>query len=281
MKIEAKLLVDSEYEQLKDKLFKLSVSKAKTFDDCKAKYRFAYIEKLPRIDRDFHVFGKFLHQVLENFHSALIKDPSKKDSWELALSDAWDAALHEYQPTLTQSQIVEAKSIIAEYVAILKEDGLPDVIAVEQPFWVSLNDRVLLNGFIDRVQRDSDGLIHVIDYKTTKDPKYLNDFFQLLTYAYTLMLEDPDLKRIRASFVLLRHDFMYKTQEYSREEVMSYVGEKFIKYADSIDAEKVWRPSPQFLCKYCDYLEHCQQGNAFLVKRGVIQNKPIIGLQKW
>jgi DNA-binding protein YbaB len=52
--------------------FKLSVSKAKTFEDCKAKYKFSYIEKLPKKDWDFHVFGKFLHAILEEFHLQLM-----------------------------------------------------------------------------------------------------------------------------------------------------------------------------------------------------------------
>ncbi|MFW9879543.1 MAG: PD-(D/E)XK nuclease family protein, partial [Candidatus Thorarchaeota archaeon] len=55
----------------------LSVSKAKTFDEaadggCKKKFKFNYLDKLPRIDQDFHVFGKFLHQILENFHRELL-----------------------------------------------------------------------------------------------------------------------------------------------------------------------------------------------------------------
>ena len=50
----------------------LSVSKAKTFDDCQAKYRFSYIEKLPRKTWSFHILGRFAHSVLEAFHRARI-----------------------------------------------------------------------------------------------------------------------------------------------------------------------------------------------------------------
>ena len=55
---------------------RLSVSKTKTFLDCKAKYKFCYIEKLPRKDWDFHTFGKFCHKVLEDFHNAYVKNNS-------------------------------------------------------------------------------------------------------------------------------------------------------------------------------------------------------------
>ncbi len=70
--------------------------------------------------------------------------------------------------------------MIDEYCAILEEEGLPNVIGVEKDFYINLNNKVLLNGFIDRIQIDPDGLIHVADYKTTKDPKYLKDFFSVV-----------------------------------------------------------------------------------------------------
>jgi RecB family exonuclease len=265
----------------KDTDMSLSVSKTKTFEDCKAKFKFCYIEKLPRIDRDFHIFGKYLHQVLENFHRALIEDPSKREDWLPVMEAAWDAAYNEYSDQMTGLQYKEAREIVEEYKAILKEEGVPNVIAVEKPFYINLNNKVLLNGFIDRIQIDPDGMIHVGDYKTTKDKKYLKDFFQVMTYCYALCLEDPSIKRFRASFILLRHGFDYLTQEFTREEVIS-VAEKFLKAASEIEDEKLWRPNPQFLCKYCDYLDHCKSGKNYLIKKGVLEKKtPTVGIRKW
>jgi ATP-dependent helicase/DNAse subunit B len=259
----------------------LSVSKTKTFEDCKAKFKFCYIDKLPRIERDFHIFGKYLHQVLENFHRALIEDPSKREDWLPVMDAAWESAYAEYENQMTGLQYKEAREIVEEYKAILKEEGLPNVLDVEKPFYINLNNKVLLNGFIDRVQLDPDGLLHVADYKTTKNPKYLRDFFQVMTYCYALCLENESIKRIRASFILLRHNFDYLTQEFTREEVIS-VGEKFMKAASNIEEEKLWRPNPQFLCKYCDYLDHCKSGKDYLTKKGVLEKKkPMVGIRKW
>ena len=53
--------------------FRVSVSKTKTFLDCKAKFKFCYVEKLPRKDWDFHIFGKFCHSVLEEFHKTYME----------------------------------------------------------------------------------------------------------------------------------------------------------------------------------------------------------------
>ena len=260
----------------------LSVSKTKTFEDCKAKFKFCYIEKLPRIEQDFHIFGKYLHKVLENFHSILIETPLRKGEWSKVLDEAWEIAYIEYESQMTGLQYKEAREIIDEYKKILEEEGLPNIIAVEKPFYINLNNKVLLNGFIDRVQIDPDGMVHVADYKTTKDKKYLKDFFQVMTYCYALCLEDPSIKRFRASFILLRHNFDYLTQEFTREEVIN-VAEKFMTAASNIEEEKLWRPNPQFLCKYCDYIDHCKAGRDFIKKktRGTPKSKPMVGIRKW
>jgi putative RecB family exonuclease len=277
MKITAKVLPNKEaYEGD----LTLSVSKSKTFADCKAKFKFSYIEKLPRKDWDFHIFGKFLHEVLEVFHRGIIDQPSRAENWKRWLKSCWaDCRVH-WENQMTKSQIAEARDIIDTYEDILKEEGIPNVIGVEKAFYINLDNRVLLNGFIDRIQLDDDGMLHVADYKTTKQKKYLKDFFQLMTYAYALMVEDPELERVRASFVLLRHDFDYLTEEYRREDVMS-IADKFIEYADSIGQEKLWRPTPQFLCKFCDYREQCNAGTDYLIKRGIIDATPKVGLSKW
>lgn len=280
MKVEAKLLPTKDKSNVD---MTLSVSKAKTFDDCKAKFKFNYIDHLPRVERDFHIFGKYLHQVLENFHRILIDNPERKEDWHEVMTEAWDSAYEEYSDQLTGLQVKEAQEIIDEYKEILEEEGLPNVIGVEDDFYININHKVLLNGFIDRIQIDPDGVLHVADYKTTKDPKYLKDFFQLMTYSYALMLKDPELNRIRASFILLRHRFDYLTQEFTREEVI-FVAEKFLKYAYAIEEEKLFRPNPQFLCKYCDFIEHCKEGRNFLVKKGMLKDKPkkhFVGIRKW
>ena len=261
----------------------LSVSKLKNFENCKKQFHFCYIEKLPRIDQDFHIFGKYLHQILENFHRSLIENPERRLDWRPVMKESWDAAYAEYDSQITGVQCKEAQKLIKEYEDILEEEGVPNVTGVEKDFYISLDDKVLLNGFIDRIQIDKDGMVHVGDYKTTKDPKYLKDFFQLMTYGYALCLEDPSITKLRASFILLRHSFDYMTKEFTRDEVVS-VGEKFLKVASAIEDEKLWRPNPQFLCKYCDYLNKCQEGREYLTKKGMLKQEkkiPVTGIRKW
>jgi hypothetical protein len=212
---------------------------------------------------------------MKNFSSEFSEEQYKEFSEE---------EINGYRSILTKDQIPEAKEILYEYKEILKEEGIPNIINVEKPFYINVNNQILLNGFIDRIQIDKDKMIHVADYKTTKDKKYLDDFFQVKTYCFALMLADESIKKIRASFILLRHHFDYMTEEYTREEILSEVPKKFVEGANKILEERLFRPSPQFLCKYCDYLTSCKAGEDFLQRRGIYKakiEKPLmVGIQK-
>lgn len=241
---------------------RLSVSKTKTFLDCKAKYKFCYIEKLPRKDWDFHIFGKFCHKALEWFHQQYIDGCVLP--YNVTMTSAFKEAWAEFKDKMTPEMKKECWGLLNQYLKIItkdKQSGLPaNVISVEKRFDFQIAENLVLNGAIDRIQLDADGVIHVADYKTTKNKKYLkNDWFQLLTYAYTIVRDDPSIKKVRGSYVLLRHDFEYITTEFSLKEILE-VKDKFEAYAKQILSEKKFEATPTNLCSFCDYLDVCKEG---------------------
>lgn len=250
---------------------RLSVSKTKTFLDCKAKFKFCYVEKLPRKEWDFHIFGKFCHRVLEFFHQEYINGCLLP--YHVTMTEGFKIAWSEFKDNMTPEMKKECWDIINQYLKIVIKDqksGLPaNVIDVEKRFDFAISENLVLNGAIDRIQMDADNIIHVADYKTTKNKKYLkNDFFQLLTYAYVIVSEDPSIEKVRASYILLRHDFEYVTQEFSKNEILA-VKDKYLEYAEKIMAEKEFAPNPTALCNYCDYLEHCPEGKSKAYKKNM------------
>jgi putative RecB family exonuclease len=241
---------------------RLSVSKTKTFLDCKAKYKYAYIEKLPRKDWDFHIFGKFCHKVLEDFHNLYIT--GCQDPYHVSMNTVYKNAMIEYKDKMTPEMKKECWGIINKYLKLISEDKKnnvsANVLACEKNFELLVSDKVILNGQIDRVQLDDDNVIHVCDYKTVKNKKYLkNDFFQLLTYAYVIISEDPSIEKVRTSYILLRHDFEYITTEFSVPEILA-IQDQYIKYAEQMLTEKEFPPNPTALCNFCDYLNNCPEG---------------------
>lgn len=244
--------------------FRVSVSKTKTFIDCKAKFKYCYVEKLPRKDWDFHVFGKFCHMVLEEFHKAYIEGCLLP--YNITMGDAYKKALTEYKDKMTPEMKKDCWTIIDQYLRRVtkeKNSGHPaNVLSVEKRFELAVGENIILNGAIDRIELDADNVIHVGDYKTVKNKKYLkNDFFQLLTYAYVIMSEDPTITKVRGSYILLRHDFEYITTEFTREEALT-IQDKYIDYVNQMVTETEFKPNPTALCNYCDYQNLCPEGKA-------------------
>lgn len=246
-----------------DAELRLSVSKTKTFLDCKKKFEFTYIQKLPRKDWEFHTFGKFCHKVLEDFHNAYIKFDSK-EPYNVEMGKAFKAAMVEYKDNMTPEMKKDCWVIIDKYLRIVtkeKDSNLSaNVLACEENFNFSVTENLVLNGMIDRIQLDDDNVLHVCDYKTVKNKKYLkNDYFQLLTYAYVLLQKDPTITKVRASYILLRHDFEYITTEFLVPEILT-IKDKYVEYANQIRNEKVYPANPTALCNFCDHLNLCPEG---------------------
>ena len=246
--------------------FRLSVSKCKTYLDCKAKYKYTYIDKLPRKTFDFHTLGKFCHKVLEDFHNSYIN--GNNDPYNIVISKAFKDALVEYKDEMTSEMKKECWQIIDQYLRRItinkKNNNVANVLACEKNFELLVGGKVILNGMIDRIQLDDDNVIHVADYKTTKNAKYLKeDFFQLLTYAYVIISEDPTIEKVRASYILLRHDFEYITKEFDKKEIVK-VADKYINYTDQILNEKEFAPNPSRLCAYCDHISVCAAGKKMI-----------------
>lgn len=245
---------------------RLSVSKAKCFNQCKKQYKFSYILKLPKKERDYHVLGKFCHKVLEDFHLAFLN--GSQDAYSVVMSKAFKDALTEYKLSMTPEMKKECWKIIDQYLKIMSTDKknnlCANVIACEKKFELLVGDKIMLNGMIDRIQIDADNVIHVCDYKTSnsKSKEFLKkDFFQLLTYAYVIISEDPSIKKVRASYIMMKHNFEYITKEFTVAEIMA-IEKDYIKYAEQILAEQEYPANPSNLCNFCDFLNDCPEGKA-------------------
>jgi putative RecB family exonuclease len=236
---------------------KLSVSKCKTYDSCHKQFHFSYILKIPKQEESYHILGKFCHKVLEDFHIAYMNDC--KDLYKDTMTTAFKNACVEFKDGMTKEMKKEAFYMLYEYLKKIENKKMPHIVGCEKPFSLPIEENVILNGVIDRVQIDDDGVLHVADYKTTKNKTYLkDDWTQLLTYMYVLIDEYPNDQIFRGSYVLLRHNFEYITKEFTKDEVLK-VKEKYISYANQIKNEKEYKPNITKLCGWCPYKEICDE----------------------
>ncbi len=125
-----------------------------------------------------------------------------------------------------------------------------------------LTSKLLLRGFVDRIDIAADGRIRVVDYKTGSAPRV--DFeakalFQMRFYALVLW-------RTRGVVpAVLRLVYL------GNGEILSYEPDESELLATERKVEAIWRaiqdcketgewlPSPSRLCSWCSFQEHCPE----------------------
>jgi putative RecB family exonuclease len=240
---------------------KMSVSSIGTFEKCPKKYWYQYIEK-PDIEKpkwDHLEFGSYIHLVLEKFHKYLLEQYLPSSEYHILMKKCMNESLKDFDAGILAKEIPMIRATLQSYLDQLKKVGTPNVICVERPFLQSVGDYII-RGFIDRIDRVSDGHYHVVDYKTSKDPRYLTPF-QLYVYSLVIMQDFPDAQKITGSYMLLKHNCAYKTWEISERDIED-TKNKIVNFghliSSSIDGTLEWDKKPSKLCDFCDFKDLCQ-----------------------
>jgi len=241
-------------------LIKLSASAVKSYEQCPRKYFFNYIQKAPKKQWDHFDLGNLCHKTLEIFHEVYIREGTKKRSLGKIMSYAFSVARQDFKH-VTDQMLAEAKDMLADYLKAVKKNGMPVVKGVEASFKFNITDDILIRGFVDRLDILKDGRFRIIDYKTTKNVKYLDDF-QLLIYGIWLKEEYPHVEAFKGAYVLLRHGSKLKEYDFNMEDV-ERVKKELIEYAQKIRDEDQWTPIPTMLCNWCDFKEICPAQQAW------------------
>ena len=237
-------------EENKIEMIKLSASSVKTYESCQLKYYWTYIDKKPKKQWEHFSLGNFCHKVLENFHSDLIND-KELDKAQL-MKKYFEEARISFK--LKDASLIEAKQMLSSYLR--NYNNASNVLYVEKAFTFTLDNNIVIRGFIDRLDKIDD-TYHIIDYKTSKDAKYMNPF-QLKVYGIWLRKEFG-IKNYKGSYIMLRNNSQLISYDFSEQDIDD-CEQELIAYANKIKESTIlqnWEPIPTFLCKYCDFNSFC------------------------
>ena len=162
---------------------------------------------------------------------------------------------HVWSPDGDRDGFGYLKEIAGNYLNLIEERGMPDVVGSEISYEFEVAEGVTVRGFIDRVDKISDTHYKVVDYKTSKNPKYLKSF-QLLVYSLAIKRMYPQVEKVSGSFMLLKHDFKEVEYEFGSMD-MDKAFKSIIKKSNEIRSEKIWPKKQSRLCDYCDYNTLC------------------------
>jgi DNA helicase II / ATP-dependent DNA helicase PcrA len=228
----------------------LSASDIDTYRTCPLKYKFARVFRIPSEPTLYQRFGIFVHQVLERYHQADVRNMEQlvglmDAGWrrggfgsseeERQLRGKADAALRRYHERFEES------------------DSEP--VWFERGFQFRLG-RHTLRGRVDRVDRLPEGGYELIDYKTgrPKSVAQLREDVQLSLYAVGAR-EAWDLDASRQSYLYVLDDEKVPVPQ---EEIdRDWIADTVAEVGEGISSQG-FEPTPSYAaCSICDYRIVC------------------------
>jgi RecB family exonuclease len=235
----------------------ISISKVKTYKQCPRRYYYSYIEKLPKQDWDHFTLGTFVHGVLEHFHNEYKEDPGELNLKKLMKECFFkQKEKMDLDKPIAKEILNEAHSILSIYLKNIEEKGIGSkVLKLEEEFVVYLNEKHKLKGVIDRTDLDKDGILHIKDYKTNKNTKYM-DHEQLRAYGIFLLKNNPNIELFRGSYIMLRFGTLHLNYDFNLDDV-DKAKKDLVSYAEKISEDERWLVKPSKLCDWCDFKNIC------------------------
>src|SRR5438045_1100133 len=143
---------------------RLSYSKLNTYRQCPMRYRFTYLDRLPRRPRRLFRAARRIHHALMRWLVYARNGSPRWDEVRAAYDSAWGAL---QDPSVTASpDYQEGLEILREYHAANLERPCQPVL-LEHKFTVPVGGHVLV-GQIDRVDTSASGY-EVVDYKLDRE----------------------------------------------------------------------------------------------------------------
>lgn len=241
---------------------RISYSGLETFNQCPAKYKFQYVERIKVSRSKDAVFGTLIHECLKLFHEPGRPIPLSEDELLKYFTEKWDPGIY--------SDEQEEAFAFHQGIGILKNYYLQNqgqdfnILNLETRFEAPiLEDKELhqITGRIDRIDKLPDGTFEVIDYKTAKkmpSQENVDQNFQLSVYYLGLTNRWPSLqeenKPVKLSLYYLRHGEKLSALRNNR-----HIKETQGRILDLINQIKksAFEPRANPLCDWCQYQPHC------------------------
>ena len=239
-------------------MLKLSPYAIGIYEQCPRRYRYQYIERLIgryRKPWPWLTMGANIHHTLAQFLSVVPVAERTVATIEKLLRDQWRRSREGFADSEQEREYGERALVQVRWFASTQPVDVRPLM-IERFHEAPVGENLILRGRIDRVDEDSDGGLHVIDYKTGKIPEH-PDTFQLLQYALILprVLGQPVS---HASYLYLGGG-EWRTIQIEADHVEKARG-AVLSIAARIRRETEFPVRVGSLCRFCDFLELCEPG---------------------
>lgn len=262
-----------------------SASSINTFKQCKRKYYYQYIVKLPTSSSIHQVRGNIAHSTLESFYDINVQEFTEENyvqKFQEAIQRLFLYHWNLQQPELKKIELTTDQEMFyfEETMLMLmnwcnhflqkisetmkeKNIGVQEALNYLTPIREQeySSDKLYIRGFIDAIHHYDDQ-VHIIDYKTNSDFE-VKEGIKLQLALYSLMYHEkhgklPD----KLGVFFLRHKL--KLMNVDQEMLESALRDIQLIHTHTSSTEKIedYPQIPGKLCKWssgqCDFFDECK-----------------------
>jgi len=251
----------------------LSVSQVNAYLACPLKYRFQYVDQIPKPWRAAALaFGSSIHAAVEWYwrERQLGSVPDVTDVLKIFDADWYAQNLEPLVFSERESKdglLAKGHEMLQLYAAEHADRSVP--VAVEHAFEVDLHDPetgevfdVRFRGFIDLIEQDGT----VVDLKTagrSLESGGLERHLQLSAYALAGLILTGSIPKLRLDMLFKTLRPRFERLETSRTvSELAWVARLIQEVALAIQTEHFF-PNPSWRCSECEYFAHCQRWRGY------------------
>lgn len=252
------------------KINRYSYSKINLFNSCPLKYKYLYVDKNYKNDESIEAFlGKITHSTLEWIYKKKIQDKRAyysldsiihffKEEWR----DSWHQKIRKFKYIKQKKADYFTRGInfLVKYYHHFGPDFNQKVFKVEEKIEFELGGHKI-KAIIDRIDKNTDSEMHIIDYKTGKnmlDEEKLKGDMQMSIYALALNSQFNKSDNIKLSHYYVSTN-KFVTIDSSDIDINSFSKNliKNIEVIEKSEKENNFIPNESKLCNWCYYWKDC------------------------
>ncbi len=243
-----------------------SFSRLKTFHQCPLRYRYRYLKGLKEAFRSIESYlGTVVHDVLQWLYEE--RDRRSSPQLDVVLEEFARRWLASWSDDVTVIRVSDCgddafrigREMLGRYHGDTFQKDRSVTVALEQRFSLRLSPNIVFTGFADRVGRTENGLLFVVDYKTSKsegDPSEFSEGLQAPLYAACAVRHHDDVEAL-AGYHYLRFGTT-RWQKVSRA-LSGALLDRFLVLAEEADRAAEFPARPGVLCAWCGFNHICPE----------------------
>jgi len=243
-----------------------SYSRISLFEKCPKAYQFKYLLKQDELFSTIEQhLGKSIHAALEDAYR--IKndgDSISLDYLKTAFETAWSASEGKTIKVIkshlnSKDYYLDSQNMLRNYYHRVLAADYSETVGLEQYFEINFDSSVIYRGYVDRISKNSDGMLRITDFKSGKRINEPLDDMQLCSYALWCF-ETFEENEIEIAFEALRHDRTLWGK--LKKSQVPLIKKRLTKDINRILRATRFEAIPSILCEWCGYNPICNYAKA-------------------